>query len=105
MPKIQTHRNSRTGYKSIYPSQYDVIIHNDDQTTMEFVIHILMSIFGKSQQAAFDLMMQVHLHESGVAGTYFKDIAETKAEKARREARENGFPLRLTVEKVYDLPF
>lgn len=106
MADIQTQRNRQTGFITREPSLYDVIIHNDDHTTMDFVVHILTTIFCKSHDDAEALMMQVHNEGHGVAGTYFKDIAETKAAKARREARENGFPLRLTVERqITDLPF
>lgn len=106
MAKIQIQLNRQTGCIMKEPSLYDVIIHNDDHTTMDFVVHILTTIFGKSYDDAEALMMQVHNEGQGVAGTYFKDIAETKAERARREARDMGFPLQLTVEKQdFDLPF
>lgn len=73
---------------------------------MEFVVEILMTIFGKTELEAETLMLQVHNDGQGVAGTYFKDMAETKAERARRQARENGFPLQLTVERHIEfLPF
>lgn len=106
MAYTQTQQNNRTTFATRTPALFNVIIHNDDHTTMDFVIHILMTIFNKSDVEAESLMMKVHLEGQGVAGTYFKDMAETKAERARREARENGFPLQLTVEKVKDyLPF
>lgn len=106
MSDTKTQQSVRTGFTTREPAYFDVIIHNDDETTMEFVVHILMTIFNKSEEEAEYLMLQVHNDGKGIAGTYFKDMAETKAERARREARDNGFPLQLTVERRYfDLPF
>lgn len=78
---------------------YNVVLHNDDYTTMDFVVHILVTIFRKTMQDAEVLMLKVHNEGSAVAGTYHKDIAESKARKATSEARRNGFPLLLTVEE------
>lgn len=79
---------------------YNVILHNDDETTMDFVVHILTTIFRKTLSEAETLMLKVHHEGAAVAGTYLRDIAESKADKATREARANGFPLMLTVEEV-----
>ena len=81
------------------PSKYSVILHNDDFTTMEFVVLILTTIFGKSETEANEIMMQVHKEGKGIAGVYSYDIAHSKANKAKKKAHENGFPLKLTVEK------
>ena len=81
------------------PSRFNVILHNDDFTTMEFVILILTTIFGKSEVEANEIMMQVHKEGKGIAGVYSYDIAQSKTNKASKKARECGFPLRLTVEK------
>ena len=70
---------------------------NDDFTTMEFVVKILTTVFFKSTMEAEALMMQVHKSESAVVGIYTYDIARSKVQKATRMAREEGFPLRLTV--------
>lgn len=78
---------------------YNVVMHNDDVTTMDFVVHILVSIFRKSPQDAETLMLKVDREGSAVAGTYYKDIAESKKNKATAEARKNGFPLLLTIEE------
>ena len=76
------------------PFQY---FPNDDFTTMEFVVKILTTVFFKSTMEAEALMMQVHKSESAVIGIYTYDIARSKVQKATRMAREEGFPLRLTV--------
>ena len=72
------------------PRRFKVTIFNDDFTTMEFVVKILTTVFFKST-------MQVHKSESAVIGIYTYDIARSKVQKATRMAREEGFPLRLTV--------
>ena len=77
--------------------RFKVIIFNDDFTTMEFVVKILTTVFFKSTMEAEALMMQVHKSESAVVGIYTYDIARSKVQKATRMAREEGFPLRLTV--------
>lgn len=81
------------------PSQYNVIMLNDDYTTMEFVISILVTLFQKSNQVAYTIMMQIHTEGSGLAGTYAKDIAETKIHLVHKKARAAGFPLRCVLEK------
>ena len=80
------------------PSMYNVIIHNDDVTTMDFVVMILMDIFFYSQSDATELMLQVHNSGKAIVGTYTYDIAHSKASMATGLARKNNFPLRLTVE-------
>ena len=81
------------------PPMYKVLLHNDDFTTKEFVVHILMEIFSKNQAEATRLMWRVHNNGVGVAGIYPVEIAETKVKVVTMAARENGFPLQLTLEK------
>ena len=76
----------------------EVIIYNDDFTTMEFVVMILVQVFLKSEDEAQALMLQVHHSDKAVVGIYSYDIAVSKARKATNMAREQGYPLRLTVE-------
>ena len=78
------------------PQHFKVIIYNDDFTTMEFVVKILTTIFFKSAAEAETLMLQVHKSQSAVVGIYTY-IAQSKVQKATRMAREENFPLRLTV--------
>lgn len=80
------------------PRRYKVIIHNDDFTTMDFVVEVLKTVFFYSDEKAEALMLQVHHSNKAVVGIYTYDIAVSKANKATNMAREKGFPLRLTVE-------
>jgi ATP-dependent Clp protease adaptor protein ClpS len=82
------------------PKKYAVVLHNDDYTTMEFVIEVLTRYFQKSNAAAMEIMLNVHKHGRGVAGIYSLDIAETKADQVTRLAKSRGFPLLCTVEPV-----
>lgn len=88
---------SRTGFDE--PKHYNVIIFNDDFTTMDFVIEVLTKIFGKSFEDAKAIMLAVHNEGKAVAGTYSYDIAISKASLATKLARDNDFPLKLEVEE------
>ena len=70
---------------------YNVIMHNDDVTTMDFVVYVLVRIFRKSEEDAETLMLKVHNEGSAVVGTYSQDIAQSKA---------NNYPLKLTIEET-----
>ena len=82
------------------PKQYCVIMHNDDFTTMDFVVEILMEIFHKDAASANAIMMKVHKGGSARVGVYPYDIAVTKVEAATTRARQEGFPFRMTVEEA-----
>ncbi len=82
-----------------YPKKYKVLILNDDYTSMEFVIDVLMSIFHKSYQEAEAIMLEVHKKEKGVCGVYTHEIAETKVMQVHKKARDSGFPLRAQMEE------
>ena len=77
---------------------WNVVFHNDDYTTMEFVVHMLMKHFGKSVGEATQVMLEVHHKGAGRAGRYTRDIAESKVDAVMTEARESGMPLKLTAE-------
>lgn len=81
------------------PRMYKVLLHNDDYTTMEFVVEILMNIFNKSKGDAFSIMMAVHQQGIGVAGVYTYEIAEAKVQKATDMAQSQQFPLLCTMEE------
>lgn len=80
------------------PGRWKVLLHNDEFTTMEFVVHILLKYFHKPPAEATHVMLQVHQKGIGVAGVYSKEVAETKVAEATDEARVEGMPLLLTAE-------
>lgn len=80
------------------PPRYAVVMHNDDYTTMDFVVEVLQRFFQKTTDEAMHVMLQVHSRGSGVAGIYPHDIAETKVAQVEDLARSRGFPLKLTIE-------
>lgn len=80
------------------PSMYKVILHNDDFTTMEFVVEVLKRVFRKPAIEAHAIMMNVHKKGAGLVGTYPYDIAATKVQQTRKMAEENGYPLKCTME-------
>src|SRR5918994_6163352 len=90
----------RAEIKNKEPKLYNVILLNDDYTTMEFVLHILETLFQKSPAEAFRIMMHVHRNGRGLAGVYTWEVAETKAEQVAALASEAGYPLRATIEEA-----
>ncbi|MDQ3013099.1 MAG: ATP-dependent Clp protease adapter ClpS [Acidobacteriota bacterium] len=81
------------------PPLYKVLLHNDNYTTMEFVVYVLMSTFHHSESDAIRIMLQVHHQEVGVAGVYTFEVAETKVAKVAELAREYDYPLLCTLEE------
>lgn len=82
------------------PRLYRVLLHNDDYTTMEFVVVILMEVFRKSAEQATAIMLSVHSKGVGVAGVYPLELAETKVDVVHARAAEAKFPLRCTLQEV-----
>lgn len=80
------------------PKRYKVLLHNDDYTTMEFVVMILQRIFHKSVQEARDIMLAVHSKGIGICGIYTYEVAETKVVQVKRFSKDHGFPLKCTCE-------
>lgn len=81
------------------PPLYKVVLHNDDFTTMEFVVFILSHVFLRSDLEAFSIMLKVHKEGIGIAGVYTFEVANMKAEKAMNLARAHEYPLLCTVEE------
>src|ERR671916_18051 len=81
------------------PPLYRVLLHNDDFTTMEFVVEVLRNVFGKSEGDAFRIMWAVHTQGVGVAGVYTHEVAEMKVERVTQLAREQEYPLLCTMEE------
>ncbi|PKL09668.1 MAG: ATP-dependent Clp protease adapter ClpS [Spirochaetae bacterium HGW-Spirochaetae-7] len=82
------------------PDEYRVVLLNDDFTTMEFVVAVIMSVFHRDMFEATRIMLDVHKKGKGVVGTYTYDIAATKVSRVHTMARENGFPLKCIMEKA-----
>ena len=89
-----------TAKKIAEPPRYAVILHNDDYTTMEFVVEVLTVDFSRPYEEAMGLMLKVHEEGKAIAGVYSHEIAESKVAKVTEKARTNGFPLKLTLEPV-----
>lgn len=102
MSKLSTYEDSETGVKTIVrakvPRRYKVLLHNDDYTTMEFVIYVLEKYFGKSVAEAQAIMMKVHAEGIGICGVYTLEIAETKVSQVSQCARSEGHPLKCSYE-------
>ncbi|MGH7434590.1 MAG: ATP-dependent Clp protease adaptor ClpS [Polyangiaceae bacterium] len=84
--------------KPAHPKRAKVLFHNDDYTTMEYVVLVLRKFFHKSETEALHVMLTVHKKGKAVAGVYPKEVAETKVAEVTRDARENGHPLLVTAE-------
>ncbi len=82
-----------------HPKKYKVFMLNDDYTAMDFVIDILITIFHKSYKQAENIMLDIHKKERGLCGVYTHEIAETKIMQVHKKAKDNGFPLKATMEE------
>ncbi len=106
MAKEQTTIKERTRLSTDIPRMYRVIMHNDDFTTMEFVVDVLKKVFFRSQEEATHLMLTVHKQGKATVGLYTLDVAMSKSQRAMRMARDQGFPFKLTWEpEEPELPF
>lgn len=98
MSEIKISGNIRSKVLFKEPSRYNVIMHNDDFTTMEFVVYVLMRIFHKDESTANSIMLKIHNEGKAIVGNYSLDIAMAKTQKTIDLARSNGFPLIVTYE-------
>lgn len=97
---LQGETREKTRINLQEPKHYRVIMHNDDFTSMEFVVEILIDIFHKDETEAQRLMLMVHEIGKAAVGTYPYDIAVTKVQAATARAKEENFPFRMTVEEA-----
>ena len=97
--RAETDVMTRTRSKPKKPAMYRVLLLNDDFTPMEFVVRILEKFFGKDNQEAMEIMLQVHHRGVGICGVYTCEIAETKVHLVMDYACKNGHPLQCTMEK------
>ena len=81
------------------PKMFKVFLHNDDYTSMDFVVEVLMGIFHKSHAQAEQIMLQIHEKDKAVCGIYSFEIAQTKVEQVKQLAKQNEFPLLATIEE------
>jgi ATP-dependent Clp protease adaptor protein ClpS len=100
VPGINEDTATKTRRKVQEPPKYQVVLHNDHYTTMEFVVEVLKTIFRKSSIESHAIMMAVHKKGRGVVGLYSYDIAASKVEQTKRLARRHGYPLKCTLEEV-----
>ena len=82
------------------PKLYEVLLHNDDYTTKEFVVQVLQYVFHKESTEAVQIMLHVHKKGIGVAGVYTYEIAETKVTLVENLARQHEYPLKCTMEEA-----
>ena len=82
------------------PGNYAVVLHNDNFTPMEFVVYVLQEIFHHSTEQAERIMLKVHNEGMSIAGVYRAEIAEQKAYDTAEEAKENQYPLKITIENI-----
>ena len=85
--------------KLAYPKKYRVYMLNDDYTSMDFVVDVLISIFHKSYEESEKIMLEIHKKDRGLCGIYSYEIAETKVIQVLKRAKENGFPLKSIMEE------
>lgn len=98
MPRIEEEIESQLAITE--PTKYKVLLHNDDYTTIDFVVDVLIAVFHKSEIEAERIMMDVHTKGKAVCGIYTYEIAQTKVYQVKELAKSNGFPLLATLEEV-----
>jgi len=84
------------------PNRFQVLLLNDDYTTMEFVVEVIKRFFSKSEEAAQAIMLKVHIEGEGVCGTYSHDVAQTKVSQVTDFSRKNEQPLMCVIRELSD---
>lgn len=79
------------------PRRYKVIVLNDDFTTFDFVIMVMMTVFLKTEEEAYEIAESTHINQSAIVGIYTLDIARSRVDKATKMARDAGFPLKFDI--------
>ena len=96
----ETGSEEQSAVRTRQPSLFRVLMHNDDYTTMEFVVQVLETVFHKPAAEANRIMLNVHAQGVGVCGTYPHEVAETKVYRVHKMARSAGYPLRCSLEEA-----
>lgn len=99
-PNVREETSEDTRQEIKEPPLYKVLLLNDDYTTMEFVVEVLMYVFHKSVEESTQIMLKVHREGAGIAGIYPYEVAETKVDTVHALAREKGYPLKCAIEKA-----
>ena len=99
MPKIEEEFELDLALELEEPQMFRVLLHNDDYTSMDFVVEVLIGIFHKTHAQAEQIMLQIHEKDKAICGVYSFEIAQTKAEQVKQLAKQNEFPLLATIEE------
>ncbi len=97
---LQEATGARTKPRLKEPKLYRVILHNDDYTTMDFVVKVVMAVFHKPAAEATKIMLDVHRKGAGIVGVYTRDIALTRVSQVHEMARQGEYPLRASSEEA-----
>lgn len=101
MPQVETIQETESSVEVKQPKMYKVVLHNDDSTTMGFVIAILTKVFHRTVDEAVEITKNIHFNGRDIAGSpYTKEVAEEKVSETVSFARANGFPLVATAEEL-----
>lgn len=99
MDQLSGHPDLMTVDRVKEPPYYRVLMHNDNYTTVDFVVKVLVSIFHRSEADANQIMLHIHNRGIGICGSYPRAVAETKVARVHRLAEQEGFPLRCSMER------
>jgi ATP-dependent Clp protease adaptor protein ClpS len=101
MPQIEVIEKIEETIKVEIPKLYKVLLHNDDKTTVDFVVNVLVNVFHRTMSDAIQITLDIHNEGRGIAGApYTREIAEEKVSEVTSYSRANGFPLKATLEEV-----